>query len=499
MEVRGRLLTGAIWITGARVLTNLLGVLSTIVLARLLVPADFGLIALGTTFLALITAVTDVPLTEALVQHPNPTEAHFHSAFTLGMARAFLIAALFAALAWPAAVAYRDTRMANVMIALAIGVALGGLQNPRSIMMTKDLIFWQQFMLQVAQKLTSVVVSIGIALVYRSYWALLLGTLAGQVVSVLVSYTVLPFRPRLTFTHARELASFSVWLTFCEIVMTINFRLDQLLIGTLMSKSELGWYVMGDTLASLPTRESTTPLITTVFPAFSRFSTDRERLASAYTSAQGVVTAIALPLGVGLAIIANPLVRLMMGHRWLPAVFIIQVLAAVFAFQTIGILARPLAMAVGQPQLLLKRDLQGMLYRMPLICIGLYFGGLPGIVYARAFSGTTSVVFTTNIVTRITGLTTWQQFRSCGRAFISALVMAVAAAVVYPVMPDSMDPVTNVEEIAFFVPFGAFIYLSLTALLWRLAGCPHGAETEIIGLGRKILQISRPRPGIIQG
>lgn len=494
MEMRSRLLTGAVWISAARMISNLLGVLSTIVLAHLLIPSDFGLVALGTTFLVIITSITDVPLTEAVIQHRNPTETHLHTAFTLGITRAFIVAVVFAALAWPVEIIYSDPRLANVMMILAIGVGLGGFQNPRAIMMTKDLIFWQQFMLQVAQKLVALVVSIGIAVMYRSYWALLLGTLAGQVVSVAVSYTVIPFRPRLTFEHSRELLSFSLWLTLCQIAMTISFRLDQLLIGSLLSKTKLGYYVMGETVASLPTRETTTPLMTTIFPAFTRFVDDKARLASAYTNAQGLITAVALPLGVGLAIIADPLVRLLLGQKWLPAVFMIQVLAPVFAFQTIGTLAAPLAMAVGRPRLLFKRDVQSLVCRIPLILTGLYFGGLAGMICARAVSGTAGVMFTTNVVATITGRTTLQQLRTSVRALVSAAVLAVGGVAIFRLLPMSMDPVTNLEEILFLVPFGAFIYLSVTAALWQFAGRPNGPETEVLALAGKALRVLRPRP-----
>lgn len=92
MEMRSRLSTGAIWISAARINTNLLGESGTIVLARLLIPSDFGVVALGTTFLVIVTTITDVPLTEAVIRHRNQTETHLHAAFMLGLTRAFIVA-----------------------------------------------------------------------------------------------------------------------------------------------------------------------------------------------------------------------------------------------------------------------------------------------------------------------------------------------------------------------------------------------------------------------
>ena len=385
MDVRGRLLKGATWVTAGRIIYNLLGLVSTLVLARLLVPSDFGLVALGTTLQYIVAAITAIPLAEALVQHVNPSNDHFHTAFTITAARGLILSLIFAALAWPAAIVYKDHRLINVILVLAAGVALNGLSNPRAIMLAKELIFWQQIMLQVTFRLTSVVVSVGIAIVDHSYWALLIGTLTGQCVGTICSYTVLPFRPKLTLVHMREIMSFSVWLTFCQIVNTLTWTLDQLLIGTFLDKVELGCYVVGNNLAVIPTREATAPLTTTLFPAFSRFGEDRSRLALAYNAAQALTTAVTLPMGVGLALIADPLVRLTMGEKWLPSVFIIRALASIYALQTLGTLAQPLAMAAGRTRLLFRRDVQTFFLRVPFIIAGMYSNGLLGVVYAKSF------------------------------------------------------------------------------------------------------------------
>jgi PST family polysaccharide transporter len=118
MDIRGRLLKGAIWITGARAISNLLGVATSIALARLLLPDDFGLVALGGTMLAVLAAMTEISLTEALVQLRDPTENHFHAAFTLTVGRAVLIALIFGAISVPVAHLYKDPRLIDVMLVL---------------------------------------------------------------------------------------------------------------------------------------------------------------------------------------------------------------------------------------------------------------------------------------------------------------------------------------------------------------------------------------------
>lgn len=495
-STRDSLLKGTAWIAGAKVLTNLMSLLSMLVLARLLTPNDFGLIAIGMTLLTILSSITEIPISEALVQHKSPTRDHLNTVWTISAGRAGLVALVFIGAAWPATRIYHEDRLIGVMMCLAITAFLSGLGNPRAIMMTKELVFWQQFMLQVVQKLVALIISVLIAVLYHNYWALLLGNLIGQAANVLVSYTVLPFLPRLSLKHTRELMSFSIWLTFCQVVNTINWRLDQLIIGAFLDKSVLGYYTVGDNLAAIPTREAIAPLTVTLFPAFSRLSDQKDRLTTAYQSAQAFMTAVAFPIGAGVALIADPLVRLTMGDKWIPVVFIVQALSAVFAFQTIGSLAQPLAMAVGETKLLFKRDWQGLVMRVPLIIVGAYFMGMPGIVYARVFTGTAGLLLNTNVVTRITGLTLWQQLTVNVRSLSSTAAMTVVLIGLHYQMPTSASALQNGIKIAIMVIVGAAVYTGGSFMLWRMMGSPKGPETEVLAvlgkLRKRLVRGSQP-------
>jgi lipopolysaccharide exporter len=485
-NVRSRLLKGAVWLSGARLASNILATISTLFLARLLLPSDFGLVALGTSTLNILTSITSIKLSEALVQHRDPSHRHFHTAWTLNLLRGVLIGSIFALIAVPVARYYGDYRLENVMLALSGSAILNGLENPRAIMLTKELIFWQQFMLQVSQKLVTLITSVLIALIYHSYWALIGGILLGQFVGVLVSYTVLPFRPAFSIAHARELFSFSIWLTFSDAINAINWNFDPLLVGKFIGKTELGYYSVGNSLAVMASREATAPLTGTLFPAFSNLAHDPVRLAAAYQRAQALVTAVALPAGVGMALIADPLVRLTMGERWLPAVIVIRILAAAFAAQSLSSLAQPLAMAAGRTQLLFKRDLQGFLFRVPLVIVGLYFGGFAGVLYARAIVGTSGLLFNANVVTKVTGLSLWQQIRPNMRAVASVLLMAAVLAPMDAFSNKGSSHWAVALNLGALIAAGAVVYSVATFILWRVMGRPEGPETELVQVASKV-------------
>lgn len=487
------MVSGGLWLSSARAVTNALSFISTIVLARILTPEDFGVVALGMTVMAIISAVTEMSLSQALIHHRDPQDDHFHTVWTLGAARAVLLAALMAAAAQPLAWFYNEPRLGPVIFALAGSVVIGGLSNPLIITYAKQLIFWQTFLINVTGKLAIVAVSVVVAIIWKSYWALIAGQIAGQVVSTALSYALLPYRPRIVFKHARELWSFSIWLTLGQAINTINWRFDQLLVGNLLGRGSLGQYTVGDNLAQMPTREATAPLRQTLFPAFSQIADDTNRLQAAYQRAQVLVTFLALPIGIGFALIADPVVRLTMGDKWAPAIPVIQALSSIFALQTMGSLVQPLGMSRGQTKLLFQRDLQMFLIRLPIIIGGTAIWGLPGLIYSRVVSGLLGMTVNMTVIRQIIRLPVSEQFR-VNLPSLAASAMMVAAVLFFQseyVAGNNM--LGEVSTIAGSALTGALAYIGGAFLLWHLRGRPEGAEAEVIrmvGLGLQRLKRS---------
>jgi lipopolysaccharide exporter len=490
--ITGRLVKGSVWLSAARAIDNVLATGSTFVLARYLAPADFGLVALGTTMLMIMTSVTNLSLSEALIRHKAPGESHFSAVFTLNAARGLILGLILAAAAYPMAVFYGDERLVGVMLALSLSLFMRGITNPRRVMLRRALVFHQEFTLIVSQKFFGVVASVIIAVIYESYWALIVGILVTQLANIIVSYMVLPFWPRITFQHMRELLSFSGWLTAGQIVNTLNWRFDYLLIGKLLDATALGYYTLGNQLAQLPTREAITPLTQTIYPGFAKIRNDPMRLAAAYQRIQALVTAIALPAGIGVAVIADPLVRLTLGEKWAPVIFIIQSLASVFALQTLGSLVQPLGMAAGETRLLFVRDTQMLLLRMPIIAIALIYFGLTGVILARIFTGLFGAFVNMILVRRLIGVSVVKQLAANLRAFVAVAIMAAGVTLALRELPYTTDHVTLIVEIGALVTLGAIIYCAATLALWLGMNRPAGPETEIVTLLSKVRSKLRP-------
>lgn len=487
--MKQNLARGVAWVAGARILVNLIGLASTLLLARLLVPDDFGLCAVASTIVAIVGAITELPLGAALVQHRSPTEQHFDTAFTLGLIRSSGLAIIIALIAWPLSVIYQEPRLFYVVIVIAASSALSGMVNPRLVILTRRLSFWQDFLMQVSTKIFGFVIAIFLAVTFRTYWALVLSGVGSQILNVILSYLFIPYRPRLSLYHWRELMNYSIWMTFGNAVNAINWRSDSLFIGYMLGNGPLGYYTFGDNLASLPTREASAPIAQTLFPAFSRLQDDLPRLRAAYQNSQALLCAIVLPLGFGFAVLAKPLIAATVGAKWMPASLIVQVLAGVFALQTLSSAVHPLAMALGETRLMFRRDLYNFAIRLPLIIVGLLLGGLSGVVFARFISGNISTIINMTFVKKIIGVSIFDQIAVNMRSFLATAIMSVVIGILLPYL--YLCNLGEFEILVCEVVLGGVTYACVLILAWLISGRPMGAETELLSLLKKILAIHR--------
>lgn len=486
VALAAQLMKGSLWLGLSRVLVNGLGAISTVVLAHLLAPAGFGIFALALAITVILAAVTDISMTQALIQRQAIDEGHVHSAFTLNVLRGLAVAAFIAAGAYPLALFMEEPRLTAVLLVLAGGFVVNSLANPRLALLQRQLVFRQELMFAVAQKLATVAVTIIIAALLRTYWALVIGVVVGQAVGVLVSYAIAPFRPRFTLSHGRDLFAFSGWLTAGEVVETLNWRMDLLFIGKFLDVTSTGLYSVGSNLAMLPTREAIEPLTRTLFPGLARVTGDRERLIAGYQRAQALVTSISLPAGIGTALLAEPLVRLFMGERWLGIVFVLQPLSVTFAAQTIGTQVRPLALAMGETRQLFWRNVQLLCARLPIVIAGLLIDGLRGMVIARVLAGLIGIVINMAQVRRLLGLSLARQIGSNARAIGAVVAMAAVVLIVGAAMPRESDTGALIARIVVPGMLGALTYGGGSLLLWTMMGRPIGPESEIVAAWRKL-------------
>ena len=190
----GRIMRGFSLIAVGQLVIRLVDLVALIVTARLLFPEDFGIVALGSTTIIVAQSVMHFPVFDALIGRDHISKTDTDAAFTLNLARALLLTLVILIAAQPLAVVYGDPRLAETFYVLCVAVLAPGLLSPGMVQFTRDLNFKPQVLLQILGKVTSILVTVGLALWLRSYWALIIGMVTMPVVITVGSYVFSPDR-----------------------------------------------------------------------------------------------------------------------------------------------------------------------------------------------------------------------------------------------------------------------------------------------------------------
>ncbi|BEV08078.1 lipopolysaccharide biosynthesis protein [Methylophilus sp. DW102] len=476
------LLKGALWLSAAKLLVNIIAFISTIVFARILLPDDFGLVSFALAIFGLITAVTDLSLASALVQKNEIHEEHFHTAFTMNAIRGGLVAFILFSAAPFITQSYGDHRLELILRALSVVLLISGFGNPKIVTFTRNLKFWQEFVINVTQKLLGFLVGVAIGYLYHSYWALVIAGIVHQLTGLIVSYILIPYKPKFSLVYVKDLWSFSVWLTLCQAAININMKFDQFLIGSKLGNNTLGIYSVGDNLSTTPTREMIAPIEATLFPAFSKIGSDIPRLQKAYLRSQGLIAFIAIPVGVTIALFSDLIIHLFLGERWIGAATVMQYIAVLVSLQTLASPAHQLAMSQGMTKNIFYRDMATLLVRIPLLIIGYISNGLIGILIARFTSNFFTILLNMLMVKKILSVPLLIQIDSNMRTIAGALIMSLTILLLKEYVPIPSDFVMRLSYLIFGGLASIVIYLSVTFGLNAQLRSVISPEHEIIKL-----------------
>lgn len=484
----GQVLRAAAWLSFAKLSSYAVAFLSTIVLARILVPADFGVIALSMAIVGITAGLLDLPVTSALIALDSPTEDEFNTAWTISIIRAVLVSLIILAAAQPLAAAFEMPEVAPVVMALTAQTIVFGLRNPYFENFARSLNFTWDVVAEITAKVVQVIVSISVALIWKSYWAFVAGMLAGAIASMLTTYIAARRMPSLSLGSPRRLFGYSVWLGLSMIVNRLNQETAYLIAGRRFGQTILGQLHVGNKLSSDISYLILIPIIRSLFSAFSRLSNDIHRFRAAYLKAQAATMALSLPLGVGLALVADPFIPLMLGPKWTEAVTIVQFYAPCAGLLLAAGPIRSVAMSLSRTKLMLGRDILNFIIRVSCLITGtLLFGfiGFLGSYVVAALLATTVNLFFLKGLIQISIL---DQVRNFGRSILSTALMIGVVLFVRQLIsfPDTF--IGNVLTVGTLAASGVLTYAAAHLLLWQVTGRPDGIEQTALTVAQKQLR-----------
>jgi lipopolysaccharide exporter len=289
------------------------------VMARLLSPTAFGLVALAGLFLRFVNYFARAGISQALIQKPSLTAEDLRAALTLsaGLASAFsLVVLILAPLAGQIA---NDPNVVPVLRLLALGMVIQGLGAPSLALLRRELRFKQLALIEVGSYVIGYMgVGLALALADFGVYALVAAMLTQGAVSAISAFISVrnPLKPTRATQSYRSILSFGARISVVGFFEFLQTSLDTLVVGRNVGSDALGLYNRSKLLAELPSYQLMTGLSHVLLPSFSAIQLERRRLLSAYRTAVGTAAAIVLPLNAGLAVAAPEVVRVVLGPQW---------------------------------------------------------------------------------------------------------------------------------------------------------------------------------------
>lgn len=439
-----------------------LGFVTLAVLARLLSPADFGLMGMIMVVIGFAQAFADMGISNAIIYRQDATKDQLSSLYWLNILAGVIVFCVVCA-STPLVVGfYHEPRLSKLLYLTALVFLITPLGQQFQILLQKELQFNRLAKIEIATVVVNSTVTIGSAFAGLGVYSLILGQLIATAtkVALLCSAGSRQWRPSLHFAK-RDLkgyVSFGLYQMGERAINYLNSNLDYLLIGSMLGASALGYYTLAYNLIIRPST-MINPVITKVaFPVFSRIQNETERIKRVYLKILQLLSIFNFPMMIGLAVVAPVAVPVIFGEQWLPSIILIQILTIVGLLRSIGNPVGSLLLAKGRADLGFKWNLGLTVTQIPGLYIGAELGGAVGVAIAFSILMVLYSIFNYLILIRtLLGSCLREYIRSMWLALWMSAVMGMVVFVVGILLQSAAEPISLITQIL----CGGLIYLGL--------------------------------------
>lgn len=464
MLLKSSIITSLIWKFLERIGTHGVQFVVAVVLARLLAPEDFGLIALVMVFVAIATVFVQSGLNTALIQKKNADNLDFSTVFYASVAiAALLYGVLFAGAPLLADFYNGQIKLIPVIRVLGTMLLFGAVNSVQEAYVARNMMFKKLFYRSIGAIVPSGI--FGVALAYLGYgiWALVGQQLMNSFLMCIIMWLTVKWRPQWVFSFARFKGLFSFgWKLLCSALIDTAYRnVRDLVIGKLFSPADLGFYNRGDQFPKLIIANINASIQSVLLPSLSTVQDDRVRLKQLARRSIKTSAFLILPMMAGLAAVAKPLTLLLLSEKWLPAVPFIQICCFSYAFWPIHTTNLSAINAVGRSDVFLKIEIIKKCYGIAILALAIWLFRSPiGIAASAAVTAPLGSFVNAYPNKKLLNYGFVEQMRDFLPSFVLAVVMGGG---VY-ILSDFID-VAPLLQLPLLTIIGICFYLVVAKLL----------------------------------
>lgn len=390
MSLKSSVITSLIWKFLERIGTQGVQFIVAIVLARLLSPADFGLIALVTVFVTIANVFVQSGLNTALIQKKNADNLDFSTVFYSCLALAVLLyLGLFFGAPIIAQFYNNQVELIPVIRVLGLMLPLGALNAIQEAYVARNMMFKKLFYRSIGAIIPAGIIGVVCAYLGFGIWSLVAQQLSNAFLICVIMWFTVKWRPSLSFSFERWKGLFSFgWKLLCSALLDTFYRnIRDLVIGKLFTPADLGFYNRGDQFPKIIIANINSSIQSVLLPSLSTVQDDRARLKSLARRSIKTSSFLILPMMTGLAAVAKPLTLVVLGEKWLPAVPFIQICCFSYAFWPIHTTNLSAINAVGRSDVFLKLEIIKKCYGLAVLALAIWLFRSPvGIAMSAAIT-----------------------------------------------------------------------------------------------------------------
>ncbi len=429
-HLKERVVRGGIWLVMGDVFNRAAGVAKLAVLGRLLAPRDFGLLGIAMVILNAIRYFTETGFNASLIQRSDDIRPYLNTAWTVQILRSTGVALTLAVAAPLGAWFFENTAATAVIRAVGLVTLINGFTNPSVVFLRKDLDLRREVFWKVPGAVAGLLTAVVFGFWFRNVWALVISVIAAQAVETILSFQVVPYRPRLQldWEKARELFRFGRWIFWFNVVGFFGLYTDSLATAKLLGATALGFYQVASQLSTLPTTQIAMHLRGVMFPAFAQLqkSPDLRRI---FLKTAEALAWVVIPLGTFLSVFASPIVWLVLGAKWVSITPVLQVLAWTGVGTALASIANPLLMGIGVPNLAVRNSvLKVAILGVLLYPLAVRYGTL-GVALSITSATLAATVYNFALVLRVLEADWWQLMKSFRGGILGSVPFLIAGAI----------------------------------------------------------------------
>lgn len=426
MNSKTAVVSGIKWTTASTMGRRVLGLVANIVFARLLAPADFGLVAMAGVLLGFVDIFKDLGTGAALVREKEVRPGLLSSVFWLNCCFGLAVTLLMFAMSPLVAGFYQETRVQPVLAAMALSFVLSSLSIVHTSLLMREMAFERLAKVELAASVLSYAIGIGAALLGHGVWSLVYQVIANAALGTLFAWSVSRWRPRLVFawSEIRGITGYSLNLAGYNIFYYFSQNIDNLLIGRFLGSEALGLYDLAYKLMTFPMQAISAVFGRVMLPYYARAQDDLPRFRQAFLRVAGAIAFITFPMMVGLLAVREHFVFAVFGAAWAPVIPLLAMFAPLAAIRSVLTTTGSIYVATGHTGLQLR---WGMLSNL-IVLAGLALGLKWGIVgVAAGFTATSILLLYPNLAIpfRLIGMTVSQLLRALARTIACTTLMFV--------------------------------------------------------------------------